>query len=360
MKKIVFFTNTLTAGGAERVMVNMASYLAKSDYKIYLLTTAKKEDFYDLGSDVTRVCLDDEDKNLSGFKKITRFLSRFIKLRQFLRKEKPEVVISFLENVNILNALACLFLPVSSIISIRNDPRMNKIGLILSTLRRIIYPLADRLVVQTNAVLTWSESRNLNRNIVVVPNSVKTPSSVKQKTSIDGESFKLVAAGRLVPQKGFDRLIDAMSLVSKEVQNIKLDIYGTGPLLEEFQSKVRTLNLEDKIFFKGLTKELPNKLVESDAFVLSSRYEGFPNVLLEAMSMGVPSISFDCKSGPADIIINNVDGVLVPDGDTRELANSIIKLMADDELRSSFNKNSISNIKRYEISKIMTEWEGLF
>lgn len=359
-KKVIMFTNTMTAGGAERVMTNMVNFMVddalfeKIDFS--LLTTARGEDFYQLNERVTRRYLDHKVRALPTLLKPFRFFQRLISLRKLIREEVPTSIISFLENVNLLNILACLGTETNSIISIRNDPRKNEIGVVLSILRKFLYPLAGLLVVQTQEVEKWSMENNLNKNTVVIPNSVKIPEeSWAQENKSD--VFRFVAAGRLVEQKGFDLLIKAAEKLSQKGLSFQVDIFGKGALKKKLQSMIQENSLNEIVSLKGVTKELNKELLDSDTFILSSRYEGFPNVLLEAMSLGVPSISFNCKSGPSDIISNEEDGLLVNDGDIDSLAIAMEKMIKETTRREEMGLKARQNMKRYEISRIMEIWK---
>ncbi|MEC8624740.1 MAG: glycosyltransferase family 4 protein [Bdellovibrionota bacterium] len=362
-KKVIFLTNTMTAGGAERVMSNMANYLSiekSNDFEILLLTTAVTEDFYEISNQVRREYLDKAQTKTPLILKPFKFILRWWRLKRLINVEKPDCVVSFLENVNLLNTLGCLGTSTNSIISMRNDPRKNNIGPLLSAMRRLVYPLADKLVVQTNSVLEWCKARSLNSRTIVVPNSVKIPEVSWVQNTEANTPFKFIAAGRLVPQKGFDLLIEAASLIKSRDVSMSIDIYGKGSLAHELQQKIEALNLEKAVHLKGLTENLQDKLLEADAFVLSSRYEGFPNVLLEALALGVPSVSFDCKSGPSDIIDHGVDGLLVDDGSVEALAEAMEKVIKDRSLSLRMGDNAKKNMLRYEISSIMTMWCSIF
>jgi GalNAc-alpha-(1->4)-GalNAc-alpha-(1->3)-diNAcBac-PP-undecaprenol alpha-1,4-N-acetyl-D-galactosaminyltransferase len=361
--KIIFFTNTMTAGGAERVMTNMVNYLAiegKGEREVILLTSAVTEDFYSLNKSVKRSYLDDLEGSTLLFLKPFKFIKRWFVLRRIVLRERPQAIVSFLENVNLLNILGCFGTSTQSIISIRNDPRKNEIGYLLRFMRKALYPFANKLVVQTNSVRDWCLENRMNKNIIVIPNSVKVSNEVWRDQYDGSRPYRFVAAGRLVSQKGFDLLLDACALLREMSCVFCLDIYGKGPLKEPLKDQVKKLSLEEYISFKGLTHNLEERLLESDAFVLSSRYEGFPNVLIEALALGMPVVSFNCKSGPSDIIHNYVDGLLVEDGNIEALAKGMEELIKERSLREKVSRAARENIRRFEISSIMTHWEDLF
>lgn len=360
---IYFLTNNMTAGGAERMMSNIVNHLSSeepSSFEIGLITTASTEDFYSISSKVKRKSLDSKTQELPSIFKYFRFLLRLWNLRSIIKAESPKVMISFLENVNVLNVLACLGTSTKSVVCMRNDPRKSNIGIVLSLMRKALYPFANQLIVQTQSVKDWVKEQNLNSNTLIIPNFVNIPEHEWANSFHGDRSFRFLAVGRLVYQKGFDLLIGSASLLKKKGLSFTLDIYGQGPLKEDLESKIKKEGLADIIKLKGLTANLEEELLSCDAFVLSSRYEGFPNVLLEAMALGVPCVAFDCKSGPREIISDDTFGILVEDGNVEKLAEGMESLVNNPELRCIVGKSGRESMSRFEKSAIIGKWKSLF
>lgn len=173
------------------------------------------------------------------------------------------------------------------------------------------------------------------------------------------EQKRIVGLGRLAWQKGFDLLIEAFSQIAAAHPEWTLIIYGEGERRNALESLVRTKSLESRVFLPGAVQQVPAVLSEASVFVLSSRYEGFPNALCEAMACGLPVISFDCPSGPNEIIRHNIDGILVKAGDIEALAKALDTLIRDNNLRRSLAVRATEITKRFEVKKIMNMWEEL-
>jgi glycosyltransferase involved in cell wall biosynthesis len=178
--------------------------------------------------------------------------------------------------------------------------------------------------------------------------------------SAELETKRIISVGRFTSQKGFDLLIEAWNLIHYQLPDWQLDIFGAGEDEEMLRSLIRKKCLDNSINIHPPTKDIIKEYLNSSIYVLSSRYEGFGMVLLEAMACGLPCVSFDCPSGPSEIILNNVDGFVVENGNVDRLAEKI-KLMATDiRLRKEMGRKSKENIKRFLPENIMKEWDELF
>jgi glycosyltransferase involved in cell wall biosynthesis len=173
----------------------------------------------------------------------------------------------------------------------------------------------------------------------------------------DRDKKTIVAMGRMRHQKGFDLLLKAFASCSNP--EWRLVIFGEGQERKGFELLIRELGLEGKVFMPGVVKDSMSLLKQADLFVMSSRFEGFPNALLEAMACGLPVISFDCPSGPGEIIRNGVDGLLVAPEDVNAMADAMKRLMADGEERKRLGTRAIEVLDRFGIEKVMKKWEEL-
>ena len=211
----------------------------------------------------------------------------------------------------------------------------------------------DKIIVLTNEDKEkWNEKYSIEviyNPLTFFPQNI---SNLKNK--------KIISVGRLEEQKGYDILIDVWNIVSKKYPDWILEIYGEGSERENLQNKINKLGLEKSFLLKGATKDIQDKYLESSIYVMSSRYEGMPMVLLEAMACGLPIVSFNCPCGPKDIIKDKEDGFLIPFGDIELMAEKIEELIIDEEKRKLFGKNAKRNVQRFSQDKIMNQWQELF
>ena len=221
-------------------------------------------------------------------------------------------------------------------------------------LRRIFYRFANTVVVQTIDTENWLKNNNVHCRTKIIPNHVREFPSIQNK-----RENTILAVGRLTTQKGFDILIRAFSLSMSEIEDWNLIIVGDGEERKNLEKLSRDLNIEQRIKFTGNKTTPEDYMSRAGIYVLSSRCEGFPNVLLEAMAMGAPVISSNCKSGPTDIITEGHNGLIFNVDDITGLSKAIIRLVKDVNLRKAFSDNSFNIKNDYNIKKIMLEWEKI-
>lgn len=350
--RLTLFIEALKGGGAERVLSEMASYWAAREHTVQLLTrTPAESDFYRVHPAVDRVMV---PRPASPLGPTGRYLLRVRALRQALVASRPDVIISFIDTSNIETLLAARDLGIPVIVSERCDPDHNDIPLHHSLLRRLLYPRADVVVVQTESVRRWAKRFLPSERVAVVPNCVRQPApapAVAREPAI-------VAMGRLVDQKGFDLLIAAFARVARSLPGWRLIIVGDGERRAALERQVAALGLSDRIALPGVTADAQSFLRRAGMFVLSSRFEGFPNVLLEAMACGAPVVATDCPSGPKDIVRHGHDGLLVP-VDVDALAAAIQELGHAPDERARLGANAVEVTTRFHPDRIMAMWDDL-
>jgi glycosyltransferase involved in cell wall biosynthesis len=351
--------SSLGCGGAERVLSVMASYWAKGGGEITILTLDREEPFYPLHPDVKRHALGLMADSANPAAGLFRNMHRLRVLRGAIRDSRPDVVISFMDKNNVLTLLATRGLGFPVVVSERVDPSVYGIGRVWNFLRRHTYPHADALVCQSMASLAYFPSIP-NAKRYVIPNPALAPFAHEWGAGSDKsqEGGRLVVAmGRLVKQKGFDLLLAAFKAVSHRYPDWSLLILGEGPLRKPLEEQVRNLKLESRVQLPGQVSDPFSILRRADLFVLSSRFEGFPNALLESMAAGLPVISFNCPSGPQNIIRDGVDGVLVPAEDVDALAAALDRLMGNQALRARLAGRAPEVLERFGVEKVMRMWE---
>jgi len=235
-------------------------------------------------------------------------------------------------------------------------------------MRRAVYPRLASIVAQTQESAIWLENHVRARRVVVIPNAVEFPLQALEPhvptrlaLRMDGSKRRLLlSVGRLTPQKGFDRLIAAFAAVARDFREWDLAILGEGAGRHELENQVRATGMTDRILLPGRVGNVGDWYAAADLFALTSRFEGFPNVLLEALAYGLPAVSVDCETGPRDIIRHEVDGLLVPRNDQRALVQALTRLMTNERLRSECAARAREARQRFAIDRIAGKWIALF
>ena len=351
---------SLTSGGAERVISSMANYWAAKGWRINLLTFDDGTDppFYALDSQICHIPLGIAGYSPNSILGLLNNLARIQPLRTAIIKSKPNVVISFMHQTNELVLLATRWLNIPVIVSERNDPARQTISRIWTQLRQWTYPFADRIVVQTKRAGNYFSTK-LQERIIVIPNPVLLPPDEKNLSGKRLGDRSLIAMGRLVPQKGFDLLLEAMAKLKNSYPEWRLTILGEGELRSQLESLRDELGLGDRVHLLGRVKNPDEFLQQADIFIMSSRFEGFPNALCEAMACGLAVISTDCPNGPREIIRDGVDGILVPNEDISALATAMERLMYDEKERRSLGDRAKKITESFGLEKMMSMWELL-
>jgi len=356
--KIVFVVSSLTAGGAERVISIMANYWVRNEDDVTIITMDNEvNDFYVLDKRIKRVSMDMMKKSRTVFSALKNNVFRLIKLRKVINENEPEVVISFIHRMNVIVLMATIGMLVPVVVSERTDTRQHPIGYVWESLRRWFYPRAKSVVVQTESMSEWAEEFLPLSKISVIPNPVLEYCENDSKLSheYDFKTPFIVAMGRLAPAKGFDLLIKAFA--KRDIKECSLVILGDGSERDYLQGLAQEQGVGPEVYFPGNINKPGEILKHAKMYVLSSRFEGFPNALLEAMSCGLPVISFDCPSGPREIIRDGVNGLLVPHMDIDELAHAINYLMKNEKTCERLGDSARGVVKKYSLTNIMGKWE---
>ena len=360
--KIMLLVSSLGNGGAERVASTLCNaWVARGDQVVLVPTFSKKSEcFYELSSDVRLIHL--ADLVSSHKRSLVNQFARLKALRRFFVTEQPSIVISFLPNVNVAAIVASARLGIPVVVCERTDPFICPIPLMLKILRRLTYPFADSLVVQTNSVANTITANWHLRKVHIITNPI--PQQLQEmEIGYRGASGRklLIAVGRLGEDKQFTKLINVFSNLAQQHADWGLRIVGEGPLRAILQQQIIDLNLADRVELPGRAKNIGDELVKADAFVLTSRFEGFPNSLLEAMAVGLPCVAFDCPNGPREMSMEGKAALLVPLDDERALKHVLSRLMADEGLRQSLGRQArASATARFAVSAVLSQWDKLF
>jgi len=347
---IVLFDITKRTG-TERAVCNLANLLAKSQkYTVSIISIYSSYGgaAYDINKDISLYHC-----RLTPFgNRITRlWMYRLLikNIKQICKKNNIDIILGTTHGINIMlffirkkaTTIACEHLNYMA------APKSARI------LRRVTYPFLKVIVT-----LTLSDVRHysFHKNVKVIPNSLSFVSN-KQAELINKE---ILAVGRLTNQKGFDLLINAISLIKDDFNGWKVNIIGSGEDEDKLKKQIEKLNLQNIIRIYPPTKNIELEYQKASIYVMSSRYEGLPMVLIEAQTCGLPIVSFDCPEGPSEVIHNNDDGFLVENGNIENLSKAILELMCNQEKRIQFGKKALENSNKYKPESIFTLWDNLF
>lgn len=321
IKKIVFTCDGMESGGAERVISVLSNEFVKQDYQVTIIgvSTLNTSSFYHIDERVSYITLH------YGSKKKIGSLKRILLLRKQFKTLKPDIIISFLPHVNIYTYYASLGLKIPIIVSERNNPKTNPKGFFRRRLKKLAFDAANGVVFQTNEA-KWCYKKSIRDKSTVIYNPINE--KVLEILPSNKHKKVVLSAGRLVEQKNFKCLIDAFTMFSKNHTDYCLKIYGSGPLLNELQNYASNNGLVKKVFFESANEDWLKIEKDSSMFILSSDYEGMPNALVEAMSVGIPCISTDCPiGGPREIIDDGINGYLVKTNNPEAIANKMEELL---------------------------------
>ena len=358
--KICCVVSSLAVGGAERVLSLLANAWAARGRKITIVTlTGVSSDAYELDHRVERVGLDLEKESRSPAQAIVNNVRKILGLRRAVTTVAPDVVLSFMDKVNVLTLLAVVGRPASVIVSERVHPGHKDIGRIWSLLRRLTYRHVDGLVVQTEASRVWAESMVSARRAHVIPNPVGNQFSKGRSADESVRRPTVLAVGRLVRQKGLDLLIEAFAAVVRRHPEWSLRIVGEGPDEARLRGLAGGLLSRGAVVFQGAVTDPERYYRTAGLFVLPSRFEGFPNALLEAMACGCTVVAANCPAGPAEIVRHGIDGSLVPPEDVGALITEMDRLMSDAAERCRLGRRAGEVSERFAVDKILSQWEDV-
>jgi GalNAc-alpha-(1->4)-GalNAc-alpha-(1->3)-diNAcBac-PP-undecaprenol alpha-1,4-N-acetyl-D-galactosaminyltransferase len=330
-KHIVFVVNTLHEGGAAKIL----SWLANNTIKYY-----KRVSIVTFFSSVTAIKLDERInvvamENFKRTNKPSMFwrLSLVKNLRKTILDLKPDLVCSFISDVNVTSILALFFSKIPLIVAERGDPYTLSKSWKLIT--KILYKSSNYRIYQTDMAQYFFEKKKKAKSKIIpnpyIETGIVSPYQGKRNNVIS-------SAGRFEYQKGFDVLLRAFRIVSTYYPDYELVIYGEGSLREYYSLMIKELKLSTKVKMPGYVSNLQEKIRGDKLFVLPSRFEGMPNALMEAMAIGIPTVSTDCTpGGPAYLTKDGTRGVLVKVDDVESLAEGIVKVISDEELSNKLS-----------------------
>ena len=348
--KILFYINTLEHGGAERVLANLANQFNDNKYCVVFVTSFPVNEEYVLNSSIVRYNLEDKEVLTGALK---RNVNRIKKLINVVKRECPDIIVSFLPEPNFRSIIVSKICNIPCVVSVRNDPNQEYKLKSHYLAQKILYPLSSGIVFQTLDAKNWFNKKIRDKSTIIM-NQVNPKFYNVEHLS---DSY-YVAVGRLTSQKNFSLLIYAFANFLKKHSNAILRIYGNGNEEIELNQLIHNLHVENNIFLMGQSNDISKELAYAKALIMSSDYEGMPNVLLEAMASGVPVISTDCPCGGPKMLIKNMEtGLLVPVRDKDALSNSLIFFEEHEELQNSIKMNLRKEALKFRPEHIFSKWE---
>jgi glycosyltransferase involved in cell wall biosynthesis len=349
MKKLLIVTHKMSGGGCERVIAQLLHCFVNDGIECILATECGVPSFYDLPQSVQQIYLD-FDETL----KPSRIPHAYGKLRKLVKKENPDVVLALPEKVNVWTVLFLLGTGVPVVVSERNDPHRHPENKIKRMLRCLVYPFAKGFVFQTQQAADYFSKRIRSRG-VILDNPLDTG---RIPAPHEGARRPVIAAaGRLHTQKNFAMLIRAFAQFYKSHHAYSLVIYGEGPERKELMRLASMLGVARSVELPGQSKTLLSDINDCTMFVLSSDYEGMPNVLIEAMACGLPCIATDCPiGGVRSLIKNGEDGLLVRVGSEKQLTAAMNAVADDTKLALKLGTNAVKIQQRLDEAVVATKW----
>lgn len=371
MKIVYCHCSLYNPGGMERVLLNKVRWLAAAGHEIIVVTTDQQDrpTFYDFPTEVRLIDLG-INYSLDNFEPLYKRIPSYLRKRRMHRRKLTELLMRECPDITI-----SLYPSESSFIPEIKDGSKKILELHFNRYFRLQYGrkgltgLIDRYRSRKDeriarkfdsfVVLTEEDKAYWGNmpNISVIPNAA-LPMPLKS----DCTAKRVIAVGRLDYQKGFDRLINVWELVKKNSasEGWRLDIFGQGEWLDMLEEMIQSKGLSDSTKINVPTDEIAKEYAGSSILAMTSHYEGFPMVMIEAMSAGLPVVTFDYKCGPRDIISDGIDGLIVPDGDLHAFADTLLQLMTDNERRRKIGRAATKVIDRYAEDTVMLQWTSLF
>lgn len=347
--KISFLIPTFGSGGAERTIEYVASYMANCGHDVEIISITNTK-FYDPDKRVKFVTMDVDGHYRNILGRIANIVKRYYRIGKHIKKSQPDVVCCLLPETAKFVLSLCKKKKIKLITSERNNPALDG----NSSLKNKIFEKSDGIIFQTERAREWYPERIRSKG-VVIHNAVgnKLVYDVPEQRN----TVKTVSAvGRLSPQKDYPTMLRAFKLVLDKHSDFVLNIFGKGADLGALTALASELGISEKIVFKGECKDAIMQIADSACYVMSSAYEGMPNALMEAMAIGLPCVSTDCPNGPAELINSGKNGLLVPVGDAKALADAICKMIDDRDFAKTCGENAKKILEDHSIPQIAKKY----
>ncbi|HEY4134062.1 MAG TPA: glycosyltransferase family 4 protein [Alphaproteobacteria bacterium] len=359
--KIAFLIPSVTAGGAERVAATLCNQWAETGHAVSLMTfeAPGASPHYQIDEKVRVRPLDllRQSRSMASF--MAQNVRRVLRVRRELRALSPDIVVSFMPEPNVVALLAGVGQAWSTVVSERVHPAYVRLGRAPALMRRLTYPLAAVVVAQTGVIAGYIE-RRFCVTTYVIPNPIDQAKFHPPAAASSGKRRRVLSAGRLDHQKGFDILIEAFARVAAAEPLWDLWIFGEGGLKADLTRQIESLGLTERVRLAGVTTDMASELQQADLYVHASRFEGFPNAVMEALACGCAVVAADCAGGVRELLQGQAFGRLVPVDDATALASEMRNIMSDDQLREEMRAKAPQAVAPLVVEKIAGDWISLF
>ena len=355
---IAILTRTLDAGGTERAAASLANEFSRSGHAVTVLCLIESDPFYSTDASVCVRYLSEDISGKNHRADPSALLRRMTALKRFLRTQPPDVLVCMSWSTTIYGIVCTKGISTLCIGTERANPYVLNANCLTTFLRRFSAKRCDGFVCQTERARTFYP-RAAQRRIAVIPNGIFNP--LVYNTSVPKERERVITAcGRLDRNKGFDVLLNAFAVVRSECPDYTLRIFGEGECRGELTAQTERMSISDFVDLPGADPEAILHIARSSVFVLSSRSEGMPNALIEAMAAGVPCVSTRCDMGPQELIRDGVSGLLVPVDDAQSMAAAILRILRSPELSNSLSENALRIRTTHDPRAISARWTQYF
>lgn len=344
--KILFCSATLLHGGAERVISILSNELVNMGHDVNILLYYDRPIWYEL-DDRVKVQNDEKVIGKSGV------LKHIVYRHKYFKSTDADIIISFLAPINMINILAKIFTGKKLIVADRNDPRKIPVNCIIRRLRNFLYYFANGVVLQSINNKNYFSKYVQNKSTVIFnPVDVGVYKGIALRSEKKDE---IIAIGRLIEQKNPFMLLEAFEKITKKFPTYTLIYYGEGNLAEEIRKKAEKLGISEKVYLPGAVKNIFEKIKNAKLYVMTSKYEGMPNALIEAMCVGIPVISTKV-SGAVDLISNRENGRLIECFNVNELAETMLNLLEDYDTAVRYAEKAIELNEKLNAKQIIENW----
>lgn len=349
MYNILFLVSNLEPGGAQRVISELSNRMVSMGFKTSIVLLYNDVIYYPLNNNIQVF-----KRQLSNRNKIKEQKEKVNFIQQAVKTSKADVVISFLAEINIYASIALWNDKVKLIVSERNDPQREPDSIIKKCLRKIVYKRPDGFVFQTKLAQKYF-SKKIQLRSMIIHNPVKD--GLPNSKVVIKDYYKIVSIGRLEEQKNYPLALNIVKKLYDKGINVKYYIYGQGSCKSSLQEMCINLGIEDQVFFMGTRKNVHSEIIDTDFFIMTSNYEGLPNVLIEAMSMGLVVLSTNCPcGGPAELIKHGINGFLFPISDETGFVETILYLINEKETRLRIGEEAKKIRDIHDINLITEKW----